>query len=293
MTELAMDNDSRFVITPRNVLGLSIALLGVLLTLDRLGVMHVEHLFRYYWPVPIILMGGLMLVQAVDHRERIRGAIFTLIGVWLFLSMQGIVRLRIWELFWPVMLILIGVNMALRPRHSHWRRRLRARAGIDGVLGADGPLGPKGPLGTDGPLGPDGPFGGGRRGQPSSSFVGVTDSAEEVSVYAVLSGSRRVSSAPAFKGGDITAIMGGAQLDLRLATIPAGEEAVLDLTVVMGGVEIFVPSHWEVATPLMPVMGGVHDDRLPPLQTDPSSRQAPSRLVLRGFAFMGGVNIKA
>ena len=89
--------------------------------------------------------------------------------------------------------------------------------------------------------------------------------------------------------------MGGAQLDLRQATIPPGEEAALDFFLVMGGCEIFVPTSWTVSTPLVPVMGGIDDKRLPPLPGGDETfggRPAP-RLVLRGLIVMGGIEIKS
>src|SRR6185295_3589420 len=97
--------------------------------------------------------------------------------------------------------------------------------------------------------------------------AGSADGQARLSLFAVWSSFRRTSNASPFRGGDITAIMGGGQLDLRLATIPTGEEAVIDIVAVMGGVEILVPSTWEVSTPIFPFMGGVEDKRFPPLAT--------------------------
>jgi len=126
---------------------------------------------------------------------------------------------------------------------------------------------------------------------PASQYA---DRSEKLSMFAVWSSVRRASAASPFRGGDITAIMGGGQLDLRLATIPNGEEAVLDIVAVMGGVEIIVPSSWEVSTPILPFMGGVEDKRLPTLPNDPNvaRRENGGRLVLRGLVMMGGVHIK-
>jgi hypothetical protein len=115
-----------------------------------------------------------------------------------------------------------------------------------------------------------------------------------MAVFAVLGGVKRVSAAERFRGGEITTIMGGAHLDLRQAIIPPGEEAVLDIFALMGGCEIVVPPSWAVTTPLVPVMGGVDDKRLPPLPgaTDGIVGKPP-RLVLRGLLMMGGVEIKS
>ena len=314
-----MDQESSFVVTPRTVLGVAIVLLGFSLTLDRLGIADANHILRF-WPVPLILIGGLMIVQARDGRERTRGLIFAGIGTWFFLYSEGLVTVRIWELFWPVILMLIGFSLLFRtggPRHRRSRRyRTDGPFGPTGPLGPSGPLGPNGPLGTHSPFAARGstgsagtsdasvPFGVSEQfvpGAPSASAVPPSsppqyaDRSERLSMFAVWSSVRRTSAASPFRGGDITAIMGGGQLDLRLATIPPGEEAILDIVAVMGGVEILVPSGWEVSTPILPFMGGVEDKRFPPLQSDPNAarKEAGGRLVLRGLVMMGGVHIKS
>jgi hypothetical protein len=57
----------------------------------------------------------------------------------------------------------------------------------------------------------------------------------------------------------------------------------------MGGCEIIVPPSWEVATPIVPVMGGVEDKRVGVIAT---TGPAP-RLVLRGLLMMGGIVIRS
>jgi predicted membrane protein len=308
-----MDQESSFVVTPRTVLGVAIVLLGFALTLDRLGIAEANHVLRF-WPVPLILIGGLMVVQARDGRERTRGLIFAAVGTWFFLYSEGLVTVRIWELFWPVILMLIGFSLLFRTGRPRQRRSRRYRT--DGPFGSSGPLGPNAPVGSNGPFGSRGPTGTSSTsnaavpfgvseqfvsGAPSASAVPPSsppqyaDRSERLSMFAVWSSVRRTSAASPFRGGDITAIMGGGQLDLRLATIPPGEEAILDIVAVMGGVEILVPSGWEVSTPILPFMGGVEDKRFPPLQSDPNAarQEAGGRLVLRGLVMMGGVHIKS
>src|SRR4029077_16050606 len=119
-----MDQDSSFVVTPRTVFGVAIALLGFALALDRMGVVEASHLLRF-WPVPLILIGALMIVQARDGRERTRGWIFAGIGTWLFLNTEGLLSVRLWELFWPVILILIGLSLVFRTGGPRRRRERR------------------------------------------------------------------------------------------------------------------------------------------------------------------------
>ena len=88
--------------------------------------------------------------------------------------------------------------------------------------------------------------------------------------------------------------MGGTQLDLRQATIEPGHEAVINVFTLMGGHELWVPSEWMVVSDVIPLLGGVDDKRLPPI--DPAARRpddAHPRLVLRGMVVMGGLTIKS
>ena len=111
------------------------------------------------------------------------------------------------------------------------------------------------------------------------------DTGSIVSAIAVMSGIGRKSSSREFQGGELTAFMGGCELDLREAA-PANGEATVDAFVMMGGIEIRVPEGWSVVSKVIPFMGGFEDkSRHPPGETGP-------RLIVRGFAIMGGIGVK-
>jgi hypothetical protein len=103
---------------------------------------------------------------------------------------------------------------------------------------------------------------------------------------AVMSGRRERVTSNAWRGGDVTAVMGGVELDLREAK-PAAEGARLDVTALMGGVDIWVPSGWKITSRITPLLGGVEDKTTPG-----ASNGDPPRLELTGMALMGGVEIK-
>src|SRR6266850_227034 len=114
------------------------------------------------------------------------------------------------------------------------------------------------------------------------------DPRERVNIVGILGGGNRTSTANPFRGGDLVAIMGGGQIDLRRASIPPGEQAVIDIVSMMGGFEIIVPESWVIDDRTMPIMGGVGNDTRPPA----SSAGPAAILVLRGVMCMGGVNIR-
>ena len=109
-------------------------------------------------------------------------------------------------------------------------------------------------------------------------------SEEQLSGLAFWSGTKRRVTSQFFKRADFTVVMGGVEADLRSATIVGGE-AVIDLFVVMGPVEILVPPDWTVVNQLVAVMSGVDDKST----GEPSGK---NRLVLRGFVLMGSVEVK-
>lgn len=89
----------------------------------------------------------------------------------------------------------------------------------------------------------------------------------------------------AFRGADLTAVMGGVKLDLSNATM-AQDTAVVDVFALMGGAEIIVPRDWDVTVRVVNLLGGCADKRRP------STVPATHHLIIQGMAAMGGVEIK-
>ncbi len=97
-------------------------------------------------------------------------------------------------------------------------------------------------------------------------------------------GVRKIILSKDFISGDITAIMGGVQLDLRDADIK--NEALLDVYIIMGGVEILIPPEWSVQVDAIPVLGGISDSTQPP-------KISNSKLLkIQGTIIMGGIEVK-
>ena len=110
------------------------------------------------------------------------------------------------------------------------------------------------------------------------------DNSSTISGMAVLGGIHRGNNSRAFRGGDLTAILGGCEIDLRQAAIDG--EAVLEVFALWGGIEIRVPETWSISGRIVPILGGFED------KTRPSPGATAHRLVLRGFAIMGGIEVK-
>ncbi|UTX51214.1 hypothetical protein KI440_03330 [Candidatus Saccharibacteria bacterium TM7i] len=110
----------------------------------------------------------------------------------------------------------------------------------------------------------------------------TTHATDDVSV--IFSGSETVNAAKDYQGGRVTAIFGGAVLDLRDATIK--KEATLDITALFGGVEIRVPREWRVVSKITPIAGGVEN------KAQGKDEHDGPVLVLTGMVALGGVEVK-
>jgi hypothetical protein len=101
---------------------------------------------------------------------------------------------------------------------------------------------------------------------------------------AVMGGSGRSIGANEYVAGDAVAVMGGCEIDFTPSTNL--REAVLDILVFWGGIEIKVPRGWNVELNVAPVLGAVVLNAARPTRPD-----AP-KLTIRGSVIMGGVEVK-
>lgn len=101
--------------------------------------------------------------------------------------------------------------------------------------------------------------------------------------FALFSGINTKNESDDFKGGNVTAIFGGVELDLCNATIK-DEKVFIDATAIFGGVEIKVPENWKVNVTGLPIFGGYENKTKNP---DESSHE----LNIRCLAAFGGVEI--
>jgi predicted membrane protein len=231
--------------------GLVILTLGVLWTLDNSGILDAGNIIDF-WPLAVIAFGVFKMAGAGMARRPLAGMIWVLIGAAFAIDSLGIFR---WDLSdaWPVFLILIGGMIV-------WKslRGPRGRRGVVEVhvLGAE-----------------------------RTADAGGPPEADTFSCVAVWAGVDRKATSQTLKGGDFTAVMGGGELDLRAAR-PVEGGAEVEVLVIMGGLDVYVPEDWNVINDVQVVMGAVEDNRK--IGVPPGDRT----LVLKGFVMMGGVEIK-
>jgi hypothetical protein len=105
---------------------------------------------------------------------------------------------------------------------------------------------------------------------------------------AVFGGGKRHITMQDLTGGKIDAVFGGYSVDLREASM-LGDSAVIVVNAVFGGTELRIPETWSAVVQGRGVFGGFADStRQPDLSRTPN----PKRLIVRGSAVFGGVEVK-
>lgn len=115
----------------------------------------------------------------------------------------------------------------------------------------------------------------------SEMVLGHKDQFDEVNIF---SGSKRVYTSQQFKGGKITNVFGGGNLDLRQCH---SDGAVIEIITIFGGCDIIVPENWNVSMNATAIFGGFEDKR--PKGTE---RSGPV-LVIRGLTLFGGGQVRS
>jgi predicted membrane protein len=91
-----------------------------------------------------------------------------------------------------------------------------------------------------------------------------------------------------FRGGKISCIFGGAEVDLSLASLAPGEHT-LEISAIFGGATVIVPSDWKIIIKNSSFLGGFEDKRRLIKESSDPSRV----LIIQAEAIFGGGEIKS
>ena len=215
------------------------------------------------------------------HRKTI-GLVLIAVGLFLTLDSAGILRTEGLGRWWPLLLIGIGIVKVQQPREDGQRAAGIAFLMLGGLFQLTSILAFSSSWtllmiacgvfllwqGVDG---------------SSSGELTVSES-PYLSDMALVGYLKRSHLSDNFRGGSVTAVMGGVELDLRKAALVAGT-AYVDVVAFWGGIEIKVPAGWAVDGRVVAVMGAFEN------KVDSPVTPGAPRLVLRGHAIMGAVVI--
>jgi predicted membrane protein len=236
----------------RVLTGFFLVVIGAVLLLDQMG---------FYFPNWLMSWQFLMIVIGIflGFKHGFRGGAWLVLiligGAFLFEdNFPGIPIHR----FWPLIMIVIGLMIIIRPRgKDHWHRRWEGRWEEYAKNKNDH-------------------CGSGRETYISEDYIDSTT---------IFGGVHKRIVSKNFKGGDVTSIMGGTEINLSQADFTG--VVVLDVTQVMGGTKLIVPPHWEIRSEISAIFAGFEDKRQQSTVTNPDKI-----LILRGTSIFGGIEIK-
>ncbi len=232
----------------RVLTGFFLVVIGAVLLLDQMG---------FYFPSWLLSWQFLMIVIGIflgfKHGFRGFGWLVLILVGGAFLFEDNFPGIPIHR-FWPLIMIVIGLMIIMRPRgrdHQHWRWEEYAKNKNYAC----------------------------RSGQETYISEDYIDSTT------IFGGVHKRILSKNFKGGDVTSIMGGTEINLSQADFTG--VVVLDVTQVMGGTKLIVPPHWEIRSEINAIFAGFEDKRQQATVNNPDKI-----LILRGTSIFGGIEIK-
>ena len=232
--------------------GIFLLVIGGIALAKTVGAIPQE--FEWLWSWQMLLIGiGFFL----GVRHGFRG------GAWLILIVVGGVFIMrdfygtvvSWQYLWPSALILLGLFIIFRPRRHHRYVKEYVDQKVDEAVKDN-----------------------------QQQFNSTEDFIDSTSIFG---GVKKNVISKNFKGGDITNIMGGSEIDLTQADING--TVTIDLTQVFGGTKLIVPSNWQVKAQMAAIFGGVEDKR----SAQHSVLDPNKILILDGTSIFGGIEIKS
>lgn len=233
--------------------GLVLVAVGALFFLNNLHIFYIRDWFKF-WPAILIAAGIVKLVDSTYSGGRVFGGILAGFGGIFLARNLGYIDIGMREI-WPLFLVGLGLLLLVQ------------RTGEFHVKFPD----------------------------PPDVIVGMSTGtgtratgAGTVKIDAVFGGAKRVVTSQDFQGGEVVAVFGGVELDLRQAGM-TGDSAVVEINAIFGGVEIRIPRNWSAVVEGVGIFGGYADNSLQP---DPAQGSGVKQLIVRGVAAFGGVDVK-
>ncbi len=263
----------------RHLVGIILVLIGFVLIVDNIRfIPDFIPWWIWTWQFLLITIGVFSLLTSDNPAPGV-----VLIGIGSVFLLSDILP-DIWpgffdwfrsdsNLFWYLVLIVVGLSLILRRRGSfnfdrhrgHPRRRDFHRDGGDGT--------------------------GFHREESDStttaSFGEGTDN-DYIDEVAIFGGGEKIITSDNFKGGKVTTIFGGTDIILNHCKLAPGVNEI-EVFAMFGGWTLRVPPNWNVKSEVIAVFGGISDKRY--LGGD-IVRDNTRQLIIKGFVMFGGGEIK-
>lgn len=249
--------------------GLIIIGVGLVFLLKNMGYYIPDWIFS--WHILLIIIGLL-----IGYKRNFNGPgwiIMILIGV--FFTVREIIDFDITKYYFPMIFIVIGLVLLLKPKGSdfdrgnrckgRWKARMKRKYAAMGELNIPG---------------------GDSVSELEDDAKLASDKNDILDSVSVFGGNHHKIYSKNFKGGDVVAVFGGSDINLTQADFEGVVK--LDIVAIFGGVKIVIPPGWEVKSEVTAIFGGIDDKRT----LGVPAAEPRKVLIIEGVAMFGGVDIR-
>ena len=237
----------------RTIIGILFLVIGFAFMLRNFGfIPNFISMHLFSWQVFMI---GLGVVMLTTKKKNSSGIVLIVIGVFFLIPDILMMPLNYRRMFWPAM--LMGIGGVIIARHLATNKEQRDYR-IDDF-------------------------------DEFTDFEDANTYADkrEIDEVAIFSSVKRKIFSKNFRGGKLTSVFGGVELDLSRADMDLGTN-ILDIIVIFGGTKIHIPNDWQVYFEVTPVFGGFTDKR----RIRPDARVNDDKvLVIKGICLFGGGDV--
>lgn len=250
----------------RHLVGILLVLIGVVLILDNIRFLpHFIPWWVWTWQFLLITIGAFSLLTS----DKV-GPGVVLIGVGSVFLLSDVLpstwpQFFNWfdgSVFWYLVIIIVGASLILKRRNDSQAGPFRRHSRRPSFSG----------------------------GGDDATTIDIEDSANDyIDEVAIFGGGKKIYTSQNFKGGRVTAIFGGSEIDLTESQLAPG---VIEIEVfaMFGGWTLVVPRHWQVKSDVVAVFGGISDKRK--ISAD-AMKDNTRQLIIKGFVMFGGGEIKS
>ncbi len=206
----------------RLIIGLILIALGAVLMFNTMGLVDWPvSTYIFSWKTLLILIG---IVLITNKQRKVAGTILIILGVTFWIPSVFNVDVRFHQVFWPLVLIGIGILIISR------------RGNIPGKSNFDAKK---------------------WKHHFKDHQTYHDDFINDVSIFG--GGLKKVDSKN-FKGGNLTSVFGGSEINMANAEMDV-TGCVIDVFTLFGGTTLIVPHTWKIQIDAISVLGGFNDKR--------------------------------
>ena len=201
----------------KRLIGLILLILAILLIGGTLDLWDSGDILSDFWPVAIIAIGIMQFI----NKSNTSGWFLLIVGsIFLVQSLDLLEGINLWDYIWPLILLAIALRMIIgrkRPVFNKDKSDKYDSADFD-------------------------------------SFTKETGSSEASNPFVMFGGISRSYYIDDYKGGNITTLFGGSEIDLRGCKVNANK-IYIDVNTLFGGCELYIPNNWNVKLSGFPIFG--------------------------------------